>query len=904
MSQSTFSKVFRKSFSLGEPEPSRPDAKEPRPSARPTPRAQALPPVRVLYLTGETREITFVTGTFDKVYPHLVLDFSVPLIDVPTLLAGEARHEAVVVGWSVSEADALPLITAARAQQPQMAIVAVGERPPEQSLEAGADEFVPRGASMLTRLPIAIEEAVKKRRETAAAAPPPALETFAPAPEANADVPPAADVAPAETAEPPAGSPEPAVRTGVSRLAFVGDLQRAREAAELEGGVDFVAYSTTGEGATYAAVVVDQSHAMTNVTQVLADVAAVGLPAILLYEPEAAVQVMRTLAGSAEEFIAKEAGWVRQVALRLDLVAARHRRTSELAAAKAREGRLRATIDGLPAAVIRLSPEGTIMAANAVALSLLGATEPRQLLRKQFHSLVSPPDRAMCMESLTQVCNGESRSIDVWASTLTGESRALQINAVFVTADGNSPAAVLAVVRDVTKSKRLESALEHTSAPAQPAPVPVAEAPVVDTAAAPPAPVAPAGPAPDAETLRTLEGQLRRLSADARQSFESLEASLRDAEAQHDAVSERQRQEQAAFETAQAERWRSYDAFVQTTTHPMFHLGGEGAIVSGNPAFVALLGADSLEAVLQRAAAPDDLTPAADWRAAVYRWREAAEPSPVESRWKRADGAVLTLVLHGRRIGSQTAADDRIEVIVENVTQRRSLEHQLQRARKWEQVAKVTAGIAGDLQQAVSSLSASAERIAEPSADPAGGQAAIADVRQHAATAASLSRQLVSFGRRESRQPEPIDVNEVVRGLDAVLRQMVDEHVALAVNLAPQMDLAQGDRAILGESLVALVMGASAAMPAGGDLLLRTLTREIESRAVAPAGVDPGSYAVVSINATGWGIADPVADGNTALAAVAQAVARSGGRLTTTAVAGQSLEFAVYLALAAEVVEV
>ena len=699
---------------------------------------------------------------------------------------------------------------------------------------------------------MAIEEAVKKRREIAVAAPP-AAQAPAAAPEAETEVHTRADLT---VSAPAAASPEPVPRSASVRVAFVGDLQRAREAVNAEGAaLEFVTMSAHSEGAKCVAVVVDQSHAMVDVTQALADAVGRGVPAILLYEPEAEAQVMRTLGGSAEEFVAKQAGWVRQVALRLEPVAARHRRTVELAAVKAREARLRATIDGLPAAIVRLSPEGTIMAANAVALSLLGASEPRQLLRKQFHSLVTPPNRAMCMESLAQVCSGESRTIDVWAMTLTGESRALQINAVYVTPEENSPPAVLTVMRDVTKTKRLEASLERGATEVSAAAVepPPADMPVVEVLAV----SAAASPAPDAETLRAFEGQLRRLSADARQSFESLEASLRDAEAQHDAVSERQRQEQAAFDAAQAERWKSYDAFVQATTHPILHVGGDGSMAAANAAFVALLGASSFDEIRQRVAASDDLTPVADWRAAVDRWREAPDPGPVESRWKRADGAILTLLLHGRRIGGQTAGDDRIEVIVENVTQRRSLEHQLQRARRWEGVAKVTTGIAGDLQNALSALTASAERAADAAADPAVSQAAFADVRQQASAAASLSRQLVTFGRRESREPEPIDVNDVVRGLDAVLRRMVDEHVELTFELAPHINLAQGDRATLGESLVALIMSAAGAMPAGGQLVVSTRMKDFESRAVAPAGVDPGAYAVVSIVATGWGLPIP-----------------------------------------------
>src|SRR6185436_18829007 len=138
-------------------------------------------------------------------------------------------------------------------------------------------------------------------------------------------------------------------------------------------------------------------------------------------------------------------------------------------------------------------------------------------------------------------------------------------------------------------------------------------------------------------------------------------------------------------------------------------------LVSVNPAFVALLGDASAEALLARAAALEAVTPADDWRAAVELWRDADGTAPLETRWKRQDGTVLSLLMHGRRITGQTAADERIETITENVTARRSLERQLKRAQRWEDVAKVTTGLAADLQQAVRSLNASAELVVDTS---------------------------------------------------------------------------------------------------------------------------------------------------------------------------------------------
>jgi len=879
-----------------------------------------------MYLAGEAREVTFVSGSFDKTYPHLVFDFTVPVATARIALDGEPQHEAVVVGWSVPEADASPLIGFIRERHPNLAIVSIGERSSDSAREAGADEYVQRGASMLTRLPMVIEESVRKRTELAAAASPQAS-----APDASADAPVsgfrfetqaeagaigATEMFPLESAggEPLGVAYGDVTPTATVRIGFAGDGEQARILASIDASIEIVPMTdlarTVAEGVACAAVVVDHTQTSLDVPQALNEVRALSLPVILLYDPAAAEAAFQAFADDADDFVANDGDWMRQVKQRIPLAAERSRRHRDLAAVKAREARLRATIDTLPAAVIRLSAEGTILAANAVATSLFGATESRQLLRKQFYSFVSAPDRDACIGTVALASGGESRSIDVWTTTLAGESRAVQINAVPVAGDSTSAGAVLAVIRDVTDRKRLEVSLEQASARAgstieEPTP---AVAPVPDPAANEKYQepeirtvverVIPA--ALDVDSMRALEAQLHQVSRDARQSFELLETSLREAEAHHETVAVRQREEQAAFEAAQSERWRSYDAFVQSAAHPIVHTATDGTLVSVNPAFVALLGDASAEALLARAAALEAVTPADDWRAAVELWREADGSAPLEARWKRQDGTTLSLLMHGRRITGQTAADERIEIITENVTARRALERQLKRAQRWEDVAKVTTGLAADLQQAVRSLNASAELVVDTSSP-----AMLADLRQQAAHAETLSRQLVAFGRREARQPAQLDLNDMVRDLEDLLRRVADEHVELTLDLARQVDMAQADRAVIGEALIGLTMAAASALPAGGRIQVSTATTDIASRNEAPDGVAPGAYAVLKLTASGWGLA--AADAQTAggpIAPIRQAVERAGGTLVVTTSPESSLEFSVYLALVAELVEV
>ena len=107
-------------------------------------------------------------------------------------------------------------------------------------------------------------------------------------------------------------------------------------------------------------------------------------------------------------------------------VRARFEQARELEALRGKEARLRALVDRLPACVVRLSADGAVLAMNAVALSLVGATEPRQILRKPFQALVNPLDIDACTDFVRRVADGEQRSIELSLTTLTGAGRVVE----------------------------------------------------------------------------------------------------------------------------------------------------------------------------------------------------------------------------------------------------------------------------------------------------------------------------------------------------------------------------------------------------------------------------------------------------------------------------------------------
>ena len=854
--------------------------------------AQTARRTNVLYVAPEGREARLARGAFDKSHPHLTLEFTNDVNDARRHLKENGGIDALLVGWSVGETDALALIAHVRQQSLPIAVIAAGEDALERYAQAGADECVARGASFLARLPDAIDGAVAKLQAAAAR--------------------------PDDAAQ----APRPL------RVAYVGDVQflkgslgADRTLLHITPLAQAVAEADAGRGGVDV-VLLDHSARDADTGAALAEVKRVGwaVPVALLVDPPDETAALRNFDGVVDECLVKTPGWTARLARRLSTVRARVEQARELEALRGKEARLRALVDRLPACVVRLSADGAVLAMNLVALELVGATEPRQILRKPFQALVNPLDIDTCTGFVHRVAGGEQRSIELSLTTLTGTGRVVEATAVPVAPEEGRPGSVLMVLRDVTERKRLETALEQTRRPETPSPEPAAApAPssafivehsqaialtVTDPAvtpaavAAPPEPpvsgpgVAPAAapPAVDPGQLRDMEAALTRLCGQARVTFQELEDALREAEAQHDAALARQHEIHAQLEAAHRERWQSYEAFVSGAQLGIFQVDAQGAVVEANPAFARALGYDSPSDLLT-AGAP--FTDPVAWAGAVESWSAATAPVAFETRWKRKDGALAVLRLTGQLRHQPEPGDARIEIVAENLTALRALEAQVRRARKWEDVARSTTGIAADLRGLVDGMSESARQVLQDTALDATTRQQAAALEAAVARAAELSRQLVAFGRRGVRAPEPLDVNAVVRAVEDLMRRLVDDHIELSLDLAPSLELVEGERAVLEEALVNLAVAAGDALPAGG--CVRIATASVDVSTSTSAGPPAGEYVALSLITQGWGAATRGPESSAGVTAAQRAIERLSGVLTVEAVSDESLAFCVYL---------
>src|SRR5687768_9784631 len=123
-------------------------------------------------------------------------------------------------------------------------------------------------------------------------------------------------------------------------------------------------------------------------------------------------------------------------------------------------------------------------------------------------------------------------------------------------------------------------------------------------------------------------------------------------------------------------------------------------------------------------------------------------------------------------------------------------------------------------------MAESAQGVAGAAVDEA-GQRHVAALQSHVGRARDLSRQLVAFGRRGARVPEPLDLNVVVRELEPVMRRLIDEPIELAFELAPSLALVEAERSVLEEVLINLAVGADDALPAGGLVRIGTVNLDV-----------------------------------------------------------------------------
>ncbi len=190
------------------------------------------------------------------------------------------------------------------------------------------------------------------------------------------------------------------------------------------------------------------------------------------------------------------------------------------------------------------------------------------------------------------------------------------------------------------------------------------------------------------------------------------------------------------------------------------------------------------------------------------------------------------------------------------------------RSQKLEAIGTLASGIAHDFNNLLSVMTNAAWFIGD-ALDKAGDESPwiaaskgdVEHIQRAAESGARLTRQLLAFARRETIDPRPLDLNQTVKELEPFLQRTIGEHVALHVNLAPDLRAVFGDAGQIEQILVNLAVNARDAMPGGGLLEIDTQNVDLDDEA-HPNAADhvPGHYVRLRVSDSGTGIPSELLD--------------------------------------------
>lgn len=300
---------------------------------------------------------------------------------------------------------------------------------------------------------------------------------------------------------------------------------------------------------------------------------------------------------------------------------------------------------------------------------------------------------------------------------------------------------------------------------------------------------------------------------------------------------------------------------------------------------------------------------------------EQGEYVEAEYRLLRHDGAVRWIKDRAFPVFDDQGEVTRIVGIAEDISERKnteyekeSLEAQLRQSQKLEAIGQLAGGIAHDFNNILTAIIGNAELLLRKSTKQTtidmAMKTGLDQIDKAAKRAAKLTRQLLTFSRKQVLRAVDFDMNKILKDMKPMLISLLGDAIDLTVLPSSTPATIRADMGQLEQVILNLTLNARDALPEGGQLILKTQIAELDSQIIRDhPNMTPGSYVCLSVSDNGIGMdpvtmerifepfftTKPIGQGTgLGLSTVYGIVEQSGGQIVTTSTPSEGTTFKLY----------
>jgi signal transduction histidine kinase len=245
---------------------------------------------------------------------------------------------------------------------------------------------------------------------------------------------------------------------------------------------------------------------------------------------------------------------------------------------------------------------------------------------------------------------------------------------------------------------------------------------------------------------------------------------------------------------------------------------------------------------------------------------EATEATTTFGEWTgemthhRKSGAPIKVEGHWTLVRDDEGRPNAILSVNTDLTKRLEAEELALRSQRLEAIGQLTGGIAHDFNNLLTVILGNSEVLVEQLSADERLSSLASMIRMAAERGGDLTNHLLAFARRQALDPKALDVDELTRKMDGLLRRTLGEHIELEFASPDDLWKALADEAQLESAILNVCINARDAMPGGGRLVIETANVQLDQATVEGSQEDvrPGNYVMIAISDTGSGMSEEV----------------------------------------------